>query len=248
MKTVVLRPITAILMMVSFFSSQCAAETFRVMLHTGSFPPYFFAQGDTKSGTIRDIFGAIAQETGDHFEYIRVPFKRALHQFEAGEVDIEPMTNPAYRGVSSVPGIYSIPYTVAEEIILFNKNHYTPVDSPEDLLGQSIGVVNGYYYPKYSPYFEDGRIRALPFENENKLVQLLLAERLAQVLINKDFAQYEIQKQQLADQLTVGKPYHVLDMMIRFHPNKQEAVPRFNQAIKKLLKDGTIERIYKKYR
>ncbi len=232
----------------SFFSSKSFAETLRVMLHEGSFPPYFFEETDLKTGTIRDIFAALAEETGDTIEYVRVPFKRALHQFETGQIDIEPMTNPAYRGNSSVPGIYSLPYTVAEEILLFNKDDYFAVTSPEDLLGKSIGVVDGYHYPKYSAYFEDGRIKALPFNSENKLIQLLVAKRLSQVLINKDFAQYQIKKNLLQHDLVVGEPYHVLDMMIRFHPSKKDAVPRFNQAIEKLVNNGTIERIYNRYR
>lgn len=238
----------AIFITTLLFSQISTAETFRVMLHAGSFPPYFFEEDNIEKGTIRDIFSAIAEETGDTIEYVRVPFKRALHKFETGSVDIEPMTNPVYRESSSVKGIYTIPYTVAEEIVLFHKDHYTLVEKPEDLFGHSIGVVNGYHYPKYSPYFEDGQIKPLPLKNEHKLIKLLAAERLSQVLINKDFAQYEIKKQNLSEQLILGPSYHVLDMMIRFHPKKKDAVPRFNKAIDKLVKDGTIDKIYQKYR
>ncbi|WED22409.1 transporter substrate-binding domain-containing protein [Vibrio sp. JC009] len=241
-----LKPV--ILLLALFFSHVSAAETFRVMLHTGSFPPYFFEENDTRTGTIRDVFTAISRETGDTFEYVRVPFNRALHLFEIGEIDIEPMTNPAFRGSSSVPGIYSIPFTAAEEIILFHKDRYIQVNSPEDLLGKTIGVVKGYYYPKYTPYFEDGRIEAHQFENENKLIKLLALGRLSQVLINKDFAGFMIKQQHMADKLTIGSVYHVLDMMIRFHPSKENAVPRFNQAIEKLIETGAIEQIYDKYR
>ena len=239
---------SALLAFASFFSHMSAAETFRVMLHTGSFPPYFFEESDSRTGTIRDVFAAIAQETGDNFEFIRVPFKRALYQFETGKIQIEPMANPAYRGSSSVPGIYSIPFTVTEEIILFNKKHYIPVNSPEDLLGKRLGTVKGYQYPEYTPYLEDGRIKAYPSENENMLVKLLVLDRLPQVLINKDFALYAIKEQNLNEQLTVGQPYHVMDVMIRFHPNRKEAVPRFNKAIQKLIDNGTIEDIYDNYR
>ena len=236
-----------VLIFASSFSYISVAETFRVMLHTGSFPPYFFEEGDSRTGTIRDIFSAIAQETGDTFKFIRVPFKRALHQFETGKIQIEPMTNPAYRGSSSVPGIYSIPFTVTEEIILFNKKHYFPVNSPEDLVGKRLGTVKGYYYPGYTPYLEDGRINAYPSDNENMLVKLLVLDRLPQVLINKDFALYAIKEQNLNEQLTVGQPYHVMEVMIRFHPNKKEAVPRFNKAIQRLIENGTIQHIYDNY-
>lgn len=218
------------------------------MLHTGSFPPYFFEDGDSRTGTIKDIFEALSEETGDTIEYVRVPFNRALYMFEAGEIHVEPMTNPAYRGESKVLGVYSIPFTVADETILFNKKHFKEVNSQEDLLGEAVGVVKGYYYPKYSPYFKDGRIEAYPAKGENKLIQLLLTDRIHQALINKDFAQFQIREQKLGGSLVVGKPYHSLDMMIRFHPSKQELVHQYNEAITKLKGNGTIESIYNKYR
>lgn len=238
----------AIIVLASTFSQASVADTLRVMLHTGSFPPYFFDEDDSRTGTIKDIFNAISQETGDTIEYVRVPFNRALHMFETGDIHIEPMTNPAYRGESSVPGIYSIPFAVADEIILFNKESYKQVDSQEDLLGETIGVVKGYYYPKYTPYFEDGRIGSYPVKNENKLIQLLVAGRLSQGLINKDFAQYQVTRQHLEDKAVLGQPYHSLDMMIRFHPTKEAAVTRFNKAILKLKEKGIINGIYDKYR
>lgn len=248
MRLLAFQPTTILVLIASLFSSVSFADTFRVMLHTGSFPPYFFDKGDARTGTIKDIYSAIAQETGDTIEYVRVPFNRALHKFEIGEIDIEPMTNPAYRGDSTVIGVYSVPFAVAEEVILFNKKEFIQVNSPDDLLGKTVGVVKGYYYPNYTPYFEDGRIKTSSAKSENKLIKLLAANRFSQALINKDFAQYTMKEQGLKDQLAVGQTFNALDMMIRFHPNKKEAVPRFNTAIQKLKDNGTIEKIYNSYR
>lgn len=240
--------IVTISMTISFFAHTSSAESFRVMLHTGSFPPYFFKEGDVRTGTIRDIFTAITQETGDTVKYIRVPFKRALRQFEIGKIDIEPMTNPIWRQSSSIQGVYSIPFAVSEEVILFRQDQYITVHSPEDLLNKTVGVIQGYYYPTYEPYFADGRIKTNRLDCENKLIQLLLAGRLDQAFINKDFALYQIKKQHLTKQLVIGKSNNVIKQMIRFHPTKESAIPRFNKAIKKLLKNGTIEEIYNRYR
>lgn len=217
------------------------------MLHTGSFPPYFFEPEDPQTGTIKDIYQAIAEETGDTFEYVRVPFSRALYQFEIGEIDIEPMTNPAYRGESEEPGLYSIPFAVAEEVILFNQTNFIQVNSADDLLGQTMGVVKGYYYPEYSSYFADGRIIASPVKSENMLVKLLLAERFSMALINKDFAQYKMRERHIKRKLIIGQTYNALEMMMRLHPSKKEALPRFNNAIRKLKKNGTIADIYRRY-
>lgn len=225
------------------------AENFRVMLHTGDFPPYFFEKDDPRTGIIKDIFSAFAKETGDTYEYVRVPFKRALYQFDNGKIDIEPMSNPVWRKSASVPGVYSLPLAVSEEILLFNADSYRPVKSPKDLLGKTIGGVMGYQYPVYGPYFEDGRINLHLLHDENKLIQLLLAGRLDQALMNKVYAQYLIKSQLLGDRLIINEePCSVLDMMVRFHPSKRHAVPRYNRAIEKFLKDGTIERIYENYR
>lgn len=243
-----LRFSTFLVLLVSLFSHLSSAETFKVMLHTGSFPPYFFAENDPRTGTIKDIYSAIAKETGDEFEYVRVPFNRALHLFEKGEIHIEPMTNPAYRGDSSVHGLYSTPFAVAEEIVLFNKKHFIEFNSPEDILGETIGVIKGYYYPDFAPYFEDGRIKTSPVKSENILIKLLAADRYSLALINKDFAQFKIKDEHLSKQLAVGNTYTALDMMLRLHPEMSDAMPRFNKAIEKLKANGTIEAIYDQYR
>ncbi|GLS92134.1 amino acid ABC transporter substrate-binding protein [Psychromonas marina] len=240
--------ITAIVFIALPFTQTSPAETLRVMLHTGSFPPYFFEEGDQRTGTIKDIFTAISQETGDSIEYVRVPFKRALRLFENGEIDIEPMTNPIWRQNSSIQSVYSIPFTASEDVIIFQADKYIAVHSGDDLLGKRLGVVQGYSYPAYQAYFAAGRIKAAPFHDENKLIQLLIAKRLDQALINKDFAQYQIKNENLTGQLKIGEPYSVLDMMIRFHPSKAHVLPRFNKALKKLLKSGSINNIYNRYR
>ncbi|NDV28727.1 ABC transporter substrate-binding protein [Desulfovibrio sp. JC010] len=230
------------------FAHTGAAETLRVMVHSGSFPPYYFAEGDSRTGIVKDVFNAFAKETGDTIEYVRCPFNRSQRKFDEGEIDIEPMSNPVWRKSSKVLGVYSKPFAVSDSIVLFDAQAAVPLDSPDELIGKTIGGVRGYYYPVFSPYFKDGRVKLHILENENKLIQLLLAGRLDQALMNKDFALFQIKDQKLGDRFVVSRPYDSLDMMIRFHPHKKGAVPRFNRAIDKLLKDGTIEKIYDRYR
>ncbi len=224
------------------------AETLRVMLHTGSFPPYYFSSDDPRTGIVQDVFNAFAKETGDKIEFVRCPFNRSLRNFESGDVDIEPMSNPAWRKNSKVLGVFSKPFAVSDAIVIFNAKKAVPLLSVEELKNKTVGVVRGYVYPVFTPYFESGEMYPHILENENKLIQMLLADRLDQALMNKDFALYQIKKLNMGDMLTVSRPYDSLDMMIRFHPSKRHAVPRFNKAIDKLLSDGTIEKIYDQYR
>ncbi|WP_320175116.1 transporter substrate-binding domain-containing protein [Maridesulfovibrio sp.] len=224
------------------------ADNLRVMVHEGALPPYYYKDGDSKTGIVKDVFNAFVKETGDTIEFVRCPFNRSQRKFDRGEIDIEPMSNPAWRQSAKVLGVFSKPFAVSHSIVLFRAETFIPDVTPQDLLGKSIGVVRGYHYPVYSAYFADGRINTHILENEDKLLQLLLAGRLDQALINKDTALYQIRELGIGDKLVVGKSYDSLDMMIRFHPSKQYALPRFNKAIDKLLNDGIIAKIYDKYR
>lgn len=225
-----------------------ATEVFRVLLYTDSFPPYSFKTGSSETGIIRDLFKAISKETGDSFEYIRVPFKRGQYQFETGKIDIEPMCNPAWRKNSPVPGLYSIPFATSDEIVLFRSDKYIPLTCPGELTGKTVGTVSGYNYPAFGAYFAEERIKPYPMQDENKLIQMLLAGRLDQALMNKDFANYRIKVQSLQDRLKVSKPCSIVDIMMRLHPTRKHAIPRINKALQKLIDNGTIRGIYDRYR
>ncbi|WP_321404595.1 transporter substrate-binding domain-containing protein [Maridesulfovibrio sp.] len=231
-----------------FLTGKIRAETFRVMRYCESFPPYYFNSDSPQSGIVRDLFTALTKETGDNFEFVDVPYKRGLYKFDSGQVDIEPMANPVWRKHAKVPGVYSIPFAVSEQIILYNSKYYQMVNMPDDLLGETIGTVYGYTYPVYGPYFEKGMLTAYAVKNENKLVQMLLAGRLHQAIMNKDFAIYAVKERDAEGQLIASEPCNSVKMMIRFHPSKKKAVPRFDRALKKLIADGTINKIYEKYR
>ncbi len=230
------------------FALDSEADTYRVMRYAESFPPYYFSEDHLQKGIVQDIFSAIARETGDTFEYVRVPYKRALYKFDSGAIDIEPMANPKWRKNAAVLGCYSIPFAVSEQVVVYNAKHSLATGFPEDLLGKTVGTVMGYTYPVYGPYFADGRIRKYELRNETKLIEMVLADRLHQAVMNKDFALYMLKIHEAKGELVVSDPCNTVDMMIRVHPSKKDALPKFNKAIKKLLADGTIERIYDQYR
>ncbi|TIH20265.1 ABC transporter substrate-binding protein [Marinifilum sp. JC120] len=248
MKYMVIWIVVVISVVVPYFAKDSAAENYRVLRYIESFPPYYFPANSSQTGIVKDIFTALSKETGDTFEFVRLPYKRALYQFATGKVDIEPMANPAWRGHSSVPGIYSIPFGVSEQVVLYNAKYAQSACLPKYLVGKTLGTVAGYTYPVFGPYFADGRIKEHQLKNENKLIQMLIAGRLHQAIMNKDFALYRIKTEQLKNQLAVSRPCNSVPMMIRVHPSRKDALPKLNKAIKKLLDDGTISKIYGRYR
>ncbi|WP_415718391.1 substrate-binding periplasmic protein [Maridesulfovibrio sp.] len=245
-----LRPLLTIIAFVLLpcFAQDSDAETYRVMRYAEFLPPYYFAESHFQKGIVLDLFSAIARETGDTFEFVHVPYKRALYKFDSGAIDIEPMANPKWRKNAAVLGCYSVPFAVSEQVVVFNAQHSLSSGFPEDLLGKTLGTVMGYTYPMFGPYFEDGRIRKYELRNETKLIEMLLADRIHQAVMNKDFALYMAKIHGAKGKLVISEPCNRVEMMIRVHPSKKHALPRFNKAIKKLLADGTIDKIYAQYR
>ena len=168
--------------------------------------------------------------------------------FEENRIDIEPGVNPAWRTDSKVPGLFTISYAQSVDILLFAHGKSFPVKTPAALRGKRIGVVRGYQYPGFTRLFESGEIERYDTNGESQLLKMLLLGRLDQVIINKDLALYRMQESLEYQGLETGFPVSSVDVMLRIHPNKGEALPRLNAAIKQLMDSGRIERIWDKYR
>ncbi|MBU2712911.1 substrate-binding periplasmic protein [Zooshikella harenae] len=229
--------------------SSIVAEEFSVVLHgQEDFPPYFFKEGDSFKGFYSDFFDALGQKMGDHFSFHDVPFTRSLLMFETSQVDIEPGVNPEWRAREKVPGLYTVPYAQSIDILLFAPGKRIPVSAPEDLEGKRIGVIRGYQYPSFTQFFQSGAILRVDMTKESQLLGMLELGRLDQIIINKYLALYQMKQHPDYKNFEVGYEVSSVDIMLRIHPNKAEALPRFNNAIKQLIDSGTIEQIWEKYR
>ncbi|MGI0115819.1 substrate-binding periplasmic protein [Zooshikella sp. RANM57] len=230
-------------------NSSILAEEFSVVLHgQEDFPPYFFKEGDSFRGFYSDFFDALSQKMGDHFSFHDVPFTRSLIMFETNQVDIEPGVNPVWRAGEKVQGLYTIPYAQSVDILLFAPGKRIPVSASEDLEGKRIGVIRGYQYPSFTRFFQSGTILRVDMTRESQLLGMLELGRLDQIIINKYLALYLMKQNPDYKDFEVGYEVSSVDIMLRIHPNKAEALPRFNSAIKQLTDSGTIEQIWKKYR
>lgn len=243
----IVHTLIAALLLIALSPTSGQADHFRVMLY-GPYPPYVFSEGDNRTGISKDLCNAIGKVTNDTFEFVAAPFQRAQFLFDEGEIDLEVFCNPAWRKQSNVPGVFTIPHGKSVDIMLFGKGMKIPVKSPADLAGRTIGTVKGYIYPVYQPYFENQTINKFAGRDESQLLKMLYRGRLGQIFISKVLAQYLIKKNPQYAIFEFGPEISNRDMSIRLHPSKADAIPRFNKAIRQLLNDGTIDRIYAKYR
>lgn len=229
------------------FINQALANNYTVISYAPANEPYQFAQSHQERGIFFDILQEVGKITGDTFEIKYFPVARALEMFNAGLVDIEPGINPVWRKNAKVPGLYSIAFGKSEEVIVFVPGKRFAVNKPEDLFGKKVGVVRGYQYPKYDPYFESGQIIRINNVSEELLLKQLKAYRVEQIFIGLPTILYKQKLHEEFRELEVGDVISSLDVMMRVHPSKAELLPRLNRAIQTLIETGRMAQIYAHY-
>lgn len=237
---------TVIFFTITSFSKETLSDTFTVGFRSDWYPPLYFKKGSPDTGIYVDILYEIGRITGDDFKkkYYHTP--RKYEMFEENLIDIEPGINPAWRKKHKDISIYTIPFGRAIDVMLFRKGARFSVKNITDLKGKNVGTVRGYVYPGYMEYFNYGRIKRDDSMNEEQLLRKLIKKRTDLAFINKTVAQYLISLHHY--DCEYGNIIGDVEIMFRLHISKKYALERLNKALKKLLENGTIDKIYAKYR
>lgn len=218
------------------------------MLYEPNNPPYvIFEKRDTR-GVFIDVFAGIEQRTDLKFEFVYMPIARALHEFDAGNIDIEPGVNPDWRRHMKVLGEYSVAYAVSEEVVVFSPGNFKEVNGPSDLLDEIVGIVRGFLYPDYDAAFSSEMIIRINNVSQTNLLQQLLKDRFKQVFVGLNTILYFQKEMPEYRHLKIGNVVDKRDVMMRVHPNKQSILPAMNAALLQMISEGEIERIYARYR
>jgi polar amino acid transport system substrate-binding protein len=228
------------------------AETFKVGLYEE--PPLVFNKNSTLPGVYKEIFIEISKITSDTFEFDYGSAEQIISRFNQKKIDIEPGINPIWRHSEAVPGLYSIPFSKSASIMVnlkpvlskSKKNTPKPSEKKKPL---KTGLVRGYKYPNLTSYFKENTWVPVLASNELRLLTLLNQKKIDQAIIDQFVMNFFLhsKKNMASNQYVLSKPLETLDVMLRVHPDKASAIPRFNEAIKKLIDSGTIKKIYHHY-
>ncbi|WP_338292618.1 substrate-binding periplasmic protein [Planctobacterium marinum] len=225
-----------------------ASEKYSVMLYEPNNPPYVIFDNADTSGIFLDVFAGIEQHTNLKFEFVYMPIARALHEFDAGNIDIEPGVNPDWRRHMKVLGEYSVAYAISEEVVVFSPGNYKDVKGPGDLLDEIVGIVRGFSYPEYDAAFSSEMIIRINNVSQTNLLQQLLKDRFKQVFVGLNTILYFQKEMPEYRHLQIGSVVDKRDVMMRVHPNQKAILPVLNDALMQMINEGEIQRIYARYR
>lgn len=229
------------------FSLQANAEHFNAASDIWS--PFIMATEESYSGIGVDILNEVVKRTGDTVSIQLAPNKRAMKMFEVGEADFMILDSPLWNDPEmSDQMVFSDDVMSIQEYIYFLKSSFIEVKTPSDLNGQTVNILRGYYYPLFEEAFSNGSIVKNEVGSEPSLIETLVRGRVAAIFMDSIAFQYTTSKFKYeTNQFQRGLQLSNTKLGIKIRADKAYVLPRFNQAIKAMKQDGTIDRIIQKY-
>ncbi len=222
--------------------SACGASSSQklVMATNAAFPPYESVEGNEIIGIDPEIAKLIADDIGRELVIEDMAFDSIIAAVQSGKADIA-MAGLTVSEDRKQNINFSDPYTEAAQVIVVKKD--SPVTSPDDLEGKTVGVqigTTGDIYAgdiadatieRYSKYFE--AINAL---NQDKIDAVIVDREPAKVFVND------------SDELKmIDKEFTLEEYAIGVAKENTELLDQINASLKKLQESGEIDKIINKY-
>ena len=215
------------------------------------FAPYFMQQGDTVTGLNIDILTVAARRAGIPIVFRSMPWRRLeseLMRGPAGSVDCAfALSRTPQRLHDLVFGDVALQPT---DYVLFVRNQDTSLKTLDDLRGKTIGVRAGFRLPDA---VRDGaathRWEIAEVGTDAANFQKLALGRVDAVLADRTVGLYTLQQLRLREIHPLTPSLSHFDTYLVFKKSRYAAplAAAFDQALKAMYLDGTIERLSAPY-
>jgi ABC-type amino acid transport substrate-binding protein len=202
--------------------------------------PYSYSGNDAFPGVFIEMTNLIMQKAKIPTEGIPMPTKRAVKALEEGLIDFD-YVSPEWFSYGNVGENYvkTLPlFTVTEYFISLPVNA-EKYNSLQDIYGNPVGTVAGYYY------YDDSKFTRMDFLSERKLVQGLAYGRFEVVILEQRTA--EAWSNRLNIPITLLEQHTQGNIVIRLRKEHAAYLPQINQAIRTLQELGKVRDILDSY-
>ncbi|MEY8189805.1 transporter substrate-binding domain-containing protein [Peribacillus simplex] len=229
-----------------FFPFAVHSEAQKVIRVAGdnNFPPFeYLSDSGVYTGFNVDIMNAISIETGIRFEYYPMPWNEAVQAMRSGRVDA--IQGMKYNQEREEIYDFSAPYfTSSQGIFVLKDNMY--IRKIEDLKGRKVAVQKGDVASGLLSKVD--RLQLVETNNQQEAVQSLIDGKVDAFIGNRITGQYFLQKNEQQSLIKiVGESLDTTNYAVAVMPKNKELLTLFNQAISQIKKDGTYEKIEKKW-
>ncbi|MFJ7512633.1 transporter substrate-binding domain-containing protein [Peribacillus simplex] len=229
-----------------FFPLAVYSEAPKVIRVAGdnNFPPFeYLSDSGVYTGFNVDIMNAISIETGIRFEYYPMPWNEAVQAMRTGRVDA--IQGMKYNQEREESYDFSAPYfTSSQGIFVLKGNMY--IRKIEDLKGRKVAVQKGDVASRLLSKVD--RLELVETNNQQEAVQSLIDGKVDAFIGNRITGQYFLQKNEQQSLIKiVGESLETTNYAVAVMPKNKELLTLFNQGISQIKKDGTYDKIEKKW-
>lgn len=194
------------------------------------------------TGIVKDLSDAIAERLGRQAEYLSVPPRRVAQVLAAGEAD-----GVCYVARDWIDGEFHwTPAVLEHQGVVAARPQAPPVNSLADLAGQPLGTVHAYRYPQFEQALGKKFVRD---DAPSMLINLrkLAAHRTNYALTEQITLEFH---NKLHPQDGLKAALHTMRYRTQCAFTLAHPLPldRLDQAVRDMVRDGSVERILARYR
>lgn len=212
--------------------------------------PYIFKDPDNPTrllGFEVEIAEALGQKLGRPLIHVQYPFKELTLGLERGDIDL------AMNGLEVTPDRqsklrFSRPYYVYKQQLVGRKDEarYQTLKELRDLPGAVCGTMDDTAAERI---LKQIGLNYKPYDSQLEPYNDLASGRLDGVLLDLPIAVYFVQRSaEMSGKLKfIGKPTGKGYYAIGLHPRNEALAAEIDQALTRMMEDGTLRRILKKW-
>ena len=215
-------------------------------------PPFQIKEGGEFKGIDAEIIREIGDRTGCEMNIEETPWKRQLRGAKTGEIDIVPAANKTDE--RDEYSLWTIDYLPYSSILWVDSKDSTNYESLEEFLmsGKSFGKIRGVTLGEKTDEMTSEKYKDQVKENRNTELNLKMisAGRLDGVVDNALVVGYVAKQEGIRDDIRRTDVTVLSDPLYFLLSEKSmtdEIVQAFNEALKEMKSDGTIQNIVDKY-
>ena len=234
-----------------FCSWNGAAETINAVCPEKTVP-FCYPHDGKNIGLVVDVYQEIGRRLGKEVAVHPAPFKRMLQYLQSGKYNLAGPFNYSDARAQYAHYLHQPIFTM-RFIVYGYKDSYFPVNSIVDIYGKKVGVRRGFHITDaYTKAVAENRLDVALANSDEQLLAMLIKGRVQFIVT----PQYTVlgNSDRLSDQfveygeLPTKRNTHLMISVRKGSSLDKIYYEKLNQALIEMKKDGTLERISKKYK
>lgn len=207
------------------------------------------ASGQATGGLLKDLGDELAEQLGTTAQHLTFSRKRLEDSVESGAADIGCYLSPRWSDRYSKNGLWTIATFPQIERVVVAVDKPMPKTVPGDFARKTVALMLGYHYARIQPLFDQKRATRQDFTRVDQLFRAV-DKGQADVLISSEpeILGYLDAHLAMRSRFKVSEDnFTVVKTQCLVSPKSPWHLAKINVALQKMLDDGSLERLAKRY-